>query len=152
MRGYMTSPEVLGIPLKVDPDATEGKAELLKLFQDLTALVDSSGMCLFTTFGEGLPEIAAQIRTLTGVDLSDEEFLLAGERIWNLERLFNLKAGFTAKDDSLPHRLVSEPMKGGPHQGRVTELDKMLPEYYQLRGWNEDGVPGDEKKSALDLA
>ncbi|MEL7564876.1 MAG: aldehyde ferredoxin oxidoreductase family protein [Dehalobacterium sp.] len=152
VRGYMTSPEILGIPMKVDPDATEGKAELLKLFQDLTALVDSSGMCLFTTFGEGLPEIAAQIRTLTGVNLSDEEFLLAGERIWNLERLFNLRAGFSAEDDKLPSRLVSEPMKGGPHKGRVTELDQMLPEYYQLRGWDEKGIPQEEKKAALGLA
>jgi len=152
VRGYMTSPEILGIPLKVDPDVTEGKAELLKLFQDLTALVDSSGMCLFTTFGEGLPEIAAQIRTLTGVNLSDEEFLLAGERIWNLERLFNLQAGFSAEDDKLPPRLVDEPMKGGPHKGRVNELDKMLPEYYQLRGWDEKGIPQEEKKAALGLA
>lgn len=152
VRGYMTSPEVLGIPVKVDPDATEGKAELLKLFQDLTALVDSVGMCLFTTFGEGLPEIAAQIRTLTGLNISDEEYLLAGERIWNLERLFNLKAGLTAEDDKLPPRLVSEPMKGGPHKGRVNELDKMLPEYYKLRGWDEKGVPTEEKKEALGLA
>ncbi|MGI6066627.1 MAG: aldehyde ferredoxin oxidoreductase family protein [Bacillota bacterium] len=151
VRGYMTSPEILGIPVKVDPDKTEGKAALLKTFQDLTALVDASGICLFTTFGEGLPEIAAQLRTLTGVNYSDEEFLLAGERIWNLERLFNLNAGFTAADDKLPSRLVSEPMKGGPHKGRVNELDKMLSEYYQLRGWDENGIPKEEKKVALDL-
>ena len=60
VRGYMTSPEVLGIPVQLDPDATEGKPEMLKIFQDLTALVDSCGLCLFTTFGIGLPEIAEQ--------------------------------------------------------------------------------------------
>lgn len=152
VRGYMTSPEILGIPMKVDPDATEGKAALLKLFQDLTALVDSSGMCLFATFGEGLPEIGDQLRKLTGMNLSDDELLLAGERIWNLERLFNLQAGLTAEDDKLPPRLVKEPMKGGPHKGRVTELDTMLPEYYQLRGWDEMGIPQTEKKAALGLA
>lgn len=151
VRGYMTSPEVLGIPLKVDPDDTEGKAALLKLFQDLTALCDSTGMCLFTTFAIGLPEIAAQVRTATGLDISDEEYLLAGERIWNLERLFNIKAGFTKKDDTLPPRLLNEPMKDGPHKGRVVQLDKMLPEYYSLRGWDEDGIPTEQKLQELGL-
>lgn len=151
VRGYMTSPEVLGIPLKVDPDDTEGKAALLKLFQDLTALCDSSGMCLFTTFAIGLPEIAAQVRTATGLEISDEEYLLAGERIWNLERLFNIKAGFSKKDDTLPPRLLNEPMKDGPHKGRVVQLDKMLPEYYSLRGWDEYGVPTEQKLQELGL-
>jgi aldehyde:ferredoxin oxidoreductase len=152
VRGYMTSPEILGIPVKVDPDATEGKPALLKLFQDLTALVDASGLCLFVTFALGLPEIAAQIRTATGLDISDEEYLLAGERIWNMERLFNLKAGFTTKDDTLPPRLLHEPMKSGPHKGRVVQLDVMLPEYYSLRGWDEQGVPTEGKLEELSLA
>lgn len=152
VRGYMTSPEVLGIPVVVDPDATEGKPELLKLFQDLTALIDSAGLCLFITFALGLPEIAEQLRSATGVDLSDEEFLQAGERIWNLERLFNLKAGFSKADDILPPRLLEEPMPAGPHQGRVVELDKMLPEYYQLRGWDENGEPTGEKLAQLSIS
>lgn len=152
VRGYMTSPEILSIPVASDPSVTEGKAALLKLFQDLTALVDASGICLFTTFAIGLPEISAQIRELTGVNMSDEEFLRAGERIWNLERLFNLKAGFTRQDDCLPKRLLEEPVKGGPQKGRVNQLDKMLPEYYQLRGWDEEGVPGPAKKEELGLS
>jgi aldehyde:ferredoxin oxidoreductase len=147
----MTSPEVLGIPLQADPDATEGKAGLLKLFQDLTALVDSAGMCLFTTFAIGLPELAAQLRAATGLNLSDEEYLRAGERVWNLEKLFNLKAGLTAKDDTLPPRLLNEPMKDGPHKGKVVKLDVMLPEYYQLRGWDAEGVPTPEKMQELSL-
>ncbi len=151
VRGYMTSPEVLGIPEKVDPDSTEGKAALLKIFQDLTALVDSAGICLFTTFGQGLPEIAEQLRRATGLDLSDEEFLLAGERIWNLERSFNLQAGISSKDDTLPPRLLREPMKGGPHQGNVVRLELMLPEYYTLRGWDQAGVPTPEKLQELSL-
>jgi len=152
VRGYMTSPEILGIPVKVDPDEIEGKPALLKLFQDLTALVDASGLCLFVTFALGLPEIAAQLRTATGLDLSDDECLLIGERIWNLERLFNLQAGFTAEDDTLPPRLLKEPMKGGPHAGKVVQLGEMLPEYYQLRGWNEQGIPSEEKLKELRLA
>ena len=144
VRGYMTSPEVLGIPEKVDPDATEGKAALLKAFQDLTGLVDSAGVCLFVTFAIGLPEIAAQLRTATGLDISDDEYYQVGDRIWNLERLFNLRAGFSKQDDTLPPRLLNEPMKDGPHKGRVVELDVMLPEYYSLRGWDEEGVPTPE--------
>ncbi len=152
VRGYMTSPEILGIPVLAEPASTEGKPALLKLFQDLTALVDSSGTCLFTTFAIGLPELSEEIRQATGVNMSDEEFLLAGERIWNMERLFNLAAGFSAKDDRLPPRLVEEPMKGGPRKGQISQLDKMLPEYYSLRGWDEDGVPEAAKKEELGLA
>jgi len=151
VRGYMTSPEILGIPEKYDPDATEGKPALLKLFQDLTALVDSCGLCLFITFANGLPEVSAQMRTATGLDLTDDEYLQAGERIWNLERLFNLRAGFTKADDTLPPRLLNEPMKDGPHKGRVVQLDVMLPEYYKLRGWDEEGIPTPEKLAELGL-
>ena len=151
VRGYMTSPEVLGIPEKVDPDAIEGKPGLLKIFQDLTALVDSAGICLFTTFGIGLPEIAEELRTATGLNLSDEEFLLVGERVWNLEKVFNLQAGLSKKDDTLPPRLLNEPMKGGPHKGHVVQLDEMLTEYYQLRGWDENGVPGQAKLNELGM-
>ena len=151
VRGYMTAPEILGIPVKIDPDKTEGQPELLKIFQDLTAVVDSAGLCLFITFGIGLPEIAEQYRTATGVNISDEELLQAGDRIWNLERLFNLKAGITKADDTLPARLLNEPMKGGPHQGSVVQLDVMLPIYYSIRGWDEDGVPTEDKMKELSL-
>jgi len=151
VRGYMTAPEILGIPIKADPDATEGKPELLKIFQDLTAVVDSAGLCLFITFGIGLPEIAEQYRTATGVDISDEDLLKAGDRIWTLEKLFNLKAGFTKADDTLPTRLLTEPMKGGPHQGMVCNLDAMVPVYYNVRGWDEDGVPTEDKLAELGL-
>jgi aldehyde:ferredoxin oxidoreductase len=149
VRGYLTSPEVLGIPVKTDPLETEGKAALLKLFQDLTGLVDSSDICLFTTFAIGLPEIASMLRNTIGVDLSDEEFLKVGERIWNLERMFNLEAGFTKEDDTLPPRLLEEALTSGPAKGKVAELDKMLGEYYELRGWDKDGIPMEEKLNEL---
>jgi len=152
VRGYMTSPEVLGIPEKVDPDVIEGKPGLLKIFQDLTALVDSAGICLFTTFAIGLPEIAEELRTATGLNLSDEEFLLAGERIWNLEKIFNLQAGLSKKDDTLPPRLLNEPMKDGPHKGNVVRLDEMLTEYYQLRGWDKNGIPTQAKLNQLGMS
>jgi len=75
----------------------------------------------------------------------------AGERIHNMERLFNLKAGFTNKDDTLPLRLLKEPIPSGPSKGEVCQLDRMLPEYYKLRGWDKEGVPTKEKLRELGL-
>jgi aldehyde:ferredoxin oxidoreductase len=149
VRGYMTSPEILGIPVKMDPLVTEGKAATLKTFQDLTAVVDSVGMCLFATFAIGLPEIAEMLRTCTGLDYTDEEVLQVGERIWNIEKIFNLETGFSKKDDTLPPRLLNEPVVEGPAKGMVTKLDVMLPEYYELRGWDKEGVPTEAKKKEL---
>lgn len=151
VRGYLTSPEILGVPEKLDPLITTDKASWLKIFQDLTAVVDSSGICLFTTFGIGLPEISEMLRGATGMDCSDEEILMAGERIWNLEKIFNMKAGFTKEDDTLPERLLKEPMPNGPGKGKVVELETMLGEYYELRGWDEMGVPKEEKLRELSL-
>jgi aldehyde:ferredoxin oxidoreductase len=150
VRGYLTSPEILGVPLKTDPLVTEGKGALLKLFQDLTALTDSSGMCLFITFGIGLPEIAEQLRTATGLKYTDEDFLLTGERTWNLEKQFNIAAG--VEKDTLPPRLLREALKEGPAAGKVTDLATMLKDYYSVRGWDEEGNPTDEKLTELTLA
>jgi aldehyde:ferredoxin oxidoreductase len=151
VRGYLTSPEILGIPAKLDPLVTDEKAPWLKTFQDLTAVVDSAGICLFTTFGIGLPEISEMLRTAMGVDFTDEEVLQAGERIWNLEKLFNLEAGFTKDDDRLPDRLLKEPMPAGPAKGLVNQLDVMLKEYYEVRGWDENGIPTEEKLKELSI-
>jgi aldehyde:ferredoxin oxidoreductase len=145
----MTSPEILGVPFKMDPLVTKDKPATLKLFQDLTALVDSTGTCLFTTFGLGLPEIAAEYRTAVGTDESDEDILLKGERVWNIEKQFNIAAG--VEKDTLPPRLLREQLPTGPAKGKVTELETMLKEYYQVRGWAEDGAPGKEKLSELGL-
>ena len=75
----------------------------------------------------------------------------AGERIYNLERIFNLGAGFTAADDTLPKRLLEEPIPEGPSKGYVCKLDEMLPEYYELRGWDKEGRPTDAKLKELNL-
>jgi aldehyde:ferredoxin oxidoreductase len=75
-----------------------------------------------------------------------------GDRIYNLERQFNLAAGLTAKDDALPPRLLQEPIKTGPSAGMLSRLPEMLPVYYQLRGWDENGVPTPAKLGELGLA
>ena len=84
-------------------------------------------------------------------DWSVERMLEVGERIWNMERMFNNAAGFTAKDDTLPKRLLSEVAKTGPAKGKANELHKMMPEYYKLRGWTTDGAPTTETRSRLGL-
>ena len=152
LRGYTVASEVLGIPEKSDPLVTEGKAGLVKAFQDATAAVDSSGLCLFTTFAWSLEDIAPQIDAACEGDWSAERMAEAGERIWNMERDFNLRAGLTGADDTLPKRLLKDAAKTGPAKGRVNDLDKMLPEYYEQRGWSNDGVPTDATRQRLGLA
>jgi aldehyde:ferredoxin oxidoreductase len=151
LRSYTVASEVLGIPSKTDPLSTEGKAGLVKIFQDVTAAVDSSGICLFTTFAWGLNDIAPQIDGACEGDWTPDRLLEVGERIWNMERKFNLSAGFTGKDDTLPPRLLKEAAKTGPAKGKVNELGKMLPEYYQVRGWDKSGVPTADTLKRLSL-
>jgi aldehyde:ferredoxin oxidoreductase len=151
LRSYTVSSEILGIPEKTDPLATDGKPALVKAFQDATAAVDSAGICVFTTFAWTLDDIAPQVDAACEGGWTSERLLELGERVWNMERVFNMKAGFTAKDDNLPPRLVQEPAKTGPAEGLVNGLAKMLPEYYELRGWTSDGVPTNETLSRLAL-
>jgi aldehyde:ferredoxin oxidoreductase len=152
VRGYTIASEVLGLPTKTDNLTIEGKAQLDIAFQNLTAALDATGACLFGVFGMEADDLAQMLTALTGVGYPTDEFLRAGERIWNLERLFNLKAGFTAKDDTLPERLLKIPLPSGPAKGKVNRLGEMLPEYYQLRGWDKNGVPTEKKLKELALA
>ena len=151
LRSYTVSSEVMGVPEKTDPLTTEGKPELVKAFQDATSIVDSSGLCVFTTFAWTLEDIAPQVAAACEGDWTPETMLEAGERIWNLEREFNLAAGLTAADDTLPKRLLTEPAQTGPAKGNVNRLHEMLPKYYEVRGWNEQGVPTDETRQRLSL-
>lgn len=151
VRGYTIAVEVLANGATMDPRVTEGKAGLDIAFQNLTAALDSSGACLFSTFGIGADELAQMLTALTGVEYTVDEFVKIGERIWNNERMWNLDNGYTSADDTLPPRLLNEPIKTGGAKGEVSHLDVMLPEYYSLRGWDESGVPTAEKLADLSL-
>ncbi|MEX0950653.1 MAG: aldehyde ferredoxin oxidoreductase C-terminal domain-containing protein, partial [Gammaproteobacteria bacterium] len=151
LRGYTVASEILGIPEKTDPLESAGKPELVKAFQDATAAVDSSGLCVFTTFAWTLEDIAPQIDAACIGDWSAEKLVEVGERIWNMEREYNCKAGITGKDDTLPQRLLKDAAKTGPATGKVNELDKMLPLYYQVRGWTPEGQPTPETRKRLGL-
>ncbi len=151
VRGYLISPEVLGIPEEIDRFSIEGKAAWAKRFQDMAAVIDSLGLCLFTSFCFGPDDYRDVFNAIVGADLSTEELLRAGERIWNLERAFNLKAGVGSDQDILPKRLLEEPLPDGASKGHVHRLAELLPEYYKERGWTEDGVPTEEKLAELAL-
>ncbi|RLI89588.1 MAG: aldehyde ferredoxin oxidoreductase [Archaeoglobales archaeon] len=148
--GYTISPEILGLPEKIDPLTIEGKAKWVKAFQDFTCVVNSAVNCLFTTFALGAEDYAALLSPVTGWDMSAEDLMKIGERIYNLERVIISKYGFDGKDDSLPKRLLTEPMPEGAARGHVVELEKMKEEYYKLRGW-VNGVPTEEKLKELEI-
>jgi aldehyde:ferredoxin oxidoreductase len=151
VRGYLISPEILGEPEKIDRLTIDGKATWAKIFQDLTALIDSTGLCLFTSFAMGADEYARIINKVMGTEWSADDILQAGERIWNLERLFNLEAGVDPSQDTLPKRLLEDGISEGPSKGHVTRLSEMLPEYYEIRGWSKEGIPTDAKKKELGI-
>jgi len=151
LRGYTVASEVLGIPEKTDPLVTDGKAGLVKAFQDATAAVDSAGICVFTTFAWTLDDIAPQIDAACEGEWTTESLLEVGERIWNMERQYNMAAGFTGKDDTLPPRLLKDAAKVGPATGKTNGLEAMLPEYYAARGWTPDGTPTNETVQRLGL-
>lgn len=117
----------------------DGKAGIVKETQDKGAAVDATGCCAFAGNAWDLEDYAAQIHGACEGDWNAERLMEIGERIFNVERLFNLRSGMTKADDTLPQRMLKEAAKSGAGKGHVTELDKMLPEYYEIRGWDEDG-------------
>jgi len=152
VRGYLIAPEILGVPEKLDPLSLEGKATWVKAFQDLTAVIDSLGLCLFTSFAIGADDYRDLLHVIVGdTDLTTEDVMAAGDRIWNMERMFNLQAGIGPDQDTLPKRLLNEPIPDGPSKGNVHRLAELLPEYYRERGWTEQGRPTAEKLAELGL-
>ena len=154
LRGYTPAAEILGIPEKVDPYEPAGKGELCATFQDLHAISDSFDICKFNAFAEGIEEYVLQYNGMTGLDVTEEELIETGERVYNLERYYNNLCGFDGADDDLPDRFVEGSENAIPAQGasegELAELDQMKDEYYEVRGW-VDGVVPDEKLDALDI-
>jgi len=152
-RAYIFA-EVGTIPPLVDPLATEGKAKLVKTVQDEQTVVDSLGMCCFLTkSGDpmGLADHAKLYTYATGIETTEEDLMIAAERIWNLERLFNKREGFSRKDDTLPKRFLTEPLPDGPGKGHTFPLDKLLDDYYKVRSWDSNGFPTEETLVKLGL-
>jgi aldehyde:ferredoxin oxidoreductase len=112
---------------------------------------DAAGLCRLLLLGIWVEEVMPLLESATGVHYREDELLTAGERIWNLERLFNMRAGFSGADDTLPRRMLDEQMPEGPAQGQLCRLKEMLPEYYAIRGWDGRGVPTKERCNSLGL-
>lgn len=150
VRGYMISPEILAHPELLDRTVTDNKASWTKIFQDLTAVIDSMGMCLFTSFALNAEDYTNFLNAATGTEHTVTSLLDTGERIYNLERVFNKRAGMKPEDDQLPKRLLKEAIVDGPSKGLKSKLDIMLPEYYKARGW-EKAFPTKETPQKLGL-
>ncbi|MFH1037728.1 MAG: aldehyde ferredoxin oxidoreductase family protein [PVC group bacterium] len=147
--------EWFGDPHTVDPYAWQGKADMVLWHENFAAVVDSAEMCkycMFATYAILPQDMAELIKYATGIEWDEKKIMKAGERILNVERLFNVACGLTPAQDSLPKRFLQEPLPEGPAKGQVVELDKMLPRYYEVRGWGEDGRPTPEKLEELGIS
>lgn len=130
------------------------KGYLVFVDENFAVVVDSLGTCKYGTMippALHYEEVREGLKVTTGIEFTIEELKRIGERIVNLNRAFNIREGFTRKDDMLPQRFLTEPSPEGPSKGEIVELDYMLKEYYHHRGWNAEGVPTPEKLKQLDL-
>ncbi len=148
---YTFIDEVLNVHERLDPWISEGKPELVKRYQNITAIMDSLGLCNWPLMGLKFKNFVPMVNSCLGRSYQENDLLGIGERIWNQERLFNLKAGFDRSHDTLPERFFKEPIAEGPAQGQISKLHEMLDEYYHLRGWTEKGEPHPETLKALEL-
>lgn len=152
LRGFSMGVEWFGRATPaMDPFSTEGKAGLQKRLQDKVSAEDSAGVCNFSNYVLTPEKLYPLYNAATGEDLTEEQWLTAGERIWNIERLFNIRAGLGREDDSLPPRMTGEPLTGGSVEEQVVELEPMLQEYYALRGWDPGGNPAPETLRRLGI-
>jgi aldehyde:ferredoxin oxidoreductase len=149
-RSYVQADEILGGELL--PDTMEGKAAVNIHWQDFTSLKYTGIWCEFWAIDTD--QMAQLMRHVWRREVSEEELMPVGERIWNLGRLFNLREGFTRSDDRVPQKLLDEPLTEGPSAGKAIGLrlfEEALSEYYCLRGWDEAGVPTRAKLAALKI-
>jgi aldehyde:ferredoxin oxidoreductase len=151
MRGNMIGLEVLGLPKLIDRFQVQGKSSFVILNQNSSAAIDSLVLCKFTNMGVADEYFARVLSAVTGIQYDTTDMIKVGERVWNLERLYNQREGFTAKDDTLPSRLLTEAPLDGPSKGWVSQLGPMLKEYYRTRGWDENGMPTKHKLAELGL-
>ena len=154
LRSNTIRTELLGIPQVIDRYAYEGKAEMVKGLQMQYATFDCLIACVFGAFAISLQDYADGLCSLTGWSIDLKELRSIAERSWNLTRLFNVREGFSRKDDTLPQRLFTEASTKGPSSRQVIDrgsFEKMLDEYYQLAGWDKNGIPTKEKLMELGI-
>jgi len=141
LRGYMIGWEVLGVPKLIDRFSWSGKADLLVRGQDLYAAMDSLVVCKFLGYNVNQEYLARLLKAVTGVEYNQEDIMTIGERVYSLERAFNVREGFDRRDDRLPDRFIREPLLKGGSRGVTVKLEEMLDSYYAVRGWDSNGIP-----------
>ena len=149
--GNMLGPEVLALPRLIDRFATQGKAGIVSVHQNSAAVIDSLVYCKFANMAVAEEFFARSLSAVTGEHFTADDLMMVGERVWTLERLYNLREGFSKTDDTLPKRMLEEPVSEGPSEGFTVKLEPMLKEYYAFRGWDQNGVPKPEKLKELSL-
>jgi aldehyde:ferredoxin oxidoreductase len=151
LTGYMASLEIFAAPKKIDRFTMAGKPELLVLKQNQKAIEDSLVICVFAGWALGLDYYARFMKAITGIDYEVVKLLKIGERIYNLERIFNIKEGLTREDDILPHRFIHESLTEGFSKNHVVPLERMLEQYYYVREWDNNGIPKPELLERLGI-
>jgi aldehyde:ferredoxin oxidoreductase len=147
-----TYPE-LGLEKSLDRFVSdESKSRVAVIMQNFYSIMESLILCKFVMYGGlRLPHMCQLLRAVTGWDVTTDELMKTGERLYNLNRLINVKCGLTGKQDTIPWRIAKEPFRSGGAKDHVPDLEKMLPAYYQLRGWDANGIPTVEKLRELGL-
>jgi len=152
-RAFTIAAEFYGILGDLDRFEHQGKARMVKDLQDYSAVIDSIIACMFTIdFGTDVGLFSEAINLITGMEIDRTEYYRIGERINNLERLFNLRQGLDQRDDSLPPRIREEAAGSAGDLAAPLDIGDMLEEYYSLRGWDHRGVPTPERLAALGLS
>jgi aldehyde:ferredoxin oxidoreductase len=145
-------PELIGFNKQTDPHGYQHKGELAARMQNFMNLFNALGLCKFLIRGKASPEIIKNwVNAVTGWNLTSEEFLLIGERLHNLKRMYNVRLGISRKDDTLPPRLLTHDRKTGKAGGSLPHIGRILSDYYEFRGWNPEGIPTKEKLEELGL-
>jgi len=146
---------IAGTPEVKDMFSPQGKGRSVAFFENIRAVADSMEVCRFVTRGKlGFPEnLVGMLCAVTGLDFTADQLYTLGERIVNVERLFNLKAGMTRAQDTLPERYLKEPLPDGAARGKTVPLAKMVEDYYKARDWSlSSGFPSREKLENLGLS
>ncbi|MBN1338911.1 MAG: aldehyde ferredoxin oxidoreductase family protein [Bacteroidales bacterium] len=151
LSGYMAAMEIFNAPKKIPRFTIDGKPDLLVLKQNQSAVEDSLVNCKFAGYAVGFDFHARFATAITGYDFNVTRLLEIGERIYNLERIFNIRAGVGGELDKLPSRFTDTPFENGLSAGRTVPVPQMLKDYYRVRGWDENGVPTKEKLEELGL-
>ncbi|MFW9825925.1 MAG: aldehyde ferredoxin oxidoreductase family protein, partial [Candidatus Thorarchaeota archaeon] len=151
LTGFLAALEILGAPKLIDRFMVNGKADLLFLKQNQSAVEDSLVVCKFVGYALGFDFQARFLSTILNREITSKDLITIGERIYTLERLFNIREGFTKEDDTLPARFLENPLLDGPSKGKVVPLKQLLNDYYKVRHWDEEGIPTEELLERLSI-